>query len=111
MHCSLAMAHNGSMLGLWIVRDAAGQALLAKVQNEVYVLAFGSAQKASRARDAFGAAGSPFLIVAANVRYVLDEVRMAGARGFIVDYDTELSRFSSAHPLPAAPAMSAAAAR
>jgi hypothetical protein len=110
MHCSLAMAHNGTMLGLWIVRDGAGQTLLAKVQNEVYVLAFGSAQKASRARDAFGAAGSPFLIVTANVRDVLDEVRMAGARGFIVDYDTELSRFSSAHALPAATAMSAAAA-
>ncbi|MGZ3408612.1 MAG: hypothetical protein ACXVAN_19310 [Polyangia bacterium] len=105
------MAHIGSMLGLWIVRDAAGQALLAKVQHEVYVLAFGSAIKASRARDAFGAAGSPFLIVAANLRDVVDEARLAGARGFIVDYDVALSRFASAHPLPAPPAIPAAAAR
>jgi hypothetical protein len=111
MHCSLPMAHNGTMLGLWVVRDAAGQTLLAKVQNEMYVLAFGSAVKASRARDAFGAAGSPFLLVHANLRDVIDEVRMAGARGFIVDYDVELSRFASAHALPATPSQSAVGAR
>ena len=111
MHSCQPMAHNGTMLGLWVVREAAGQTLLAKVQNEMYVLAFGSAVKASRARDAFGATGSPFLLVNANLRDVLDEVRMAGARGFIVDYDVELSRFASAHPLPATPTQPIAAAR
>jgi hypothetical protein len=111
MHSPVPMAHNGTMLGLWIVRDRAGQALLAKVQTEVYVLAFSSAIKASRTRDAFGAEGAPFLIVAANVRDVIEEARMAGARGFIVDYDVELSRFASAHPLPVAASMPAAAAR
>ncbi len=100
MQCWLPMAHNGSMLGLWIVRDYAGQALLAKVHDEVYVLAFGSAVRANRARDAFGAEGAPFLIVAANVRDVVDRARADGARGFIVDYDADLARFTSAHPLP-----------
>lgn len=105
------MAHNGSMLGLWIVRDAAGDALFAKVQREVYVLAFTSAVKAMRACEAFGATGSPFLIVAANVRDVVERARAADARGFIVDYDTELSRFTSAHPLPSATQAPMAAAR
>ena len=100
MHPSLSMAHDGSMLGLWIVRDAAGQTLLAKVQREVYVLAFRSAVKAIRARDSFGAVGAPFLIVAANQRGIVEDARMAGARGFIVDYDVELSMFASAHLLP-----------
>jgi len=94
------MAHNGSMLGLWILRDASGQPLLAKVHDDVYVLAFGSAVKATRAREAFGAAGTPFLIVAANVRDVVAHARADGALGFIVDYDPTLSRFTSAHPLP-----------
>ena len=111
MHSWLPMAHDGSMLGLWIVRDRAGQTLLAKVQNEVYVLAFRSAVKATRTRDSLGAEGAPFLIVAANARAVIDEARLAGARGFIVDYDAELSMFASAHLLPAAASMPAAAAR
>jgi hypothetical protein len=111
MHYTVAMAHNGSMLGLWIVRDRAGQTLLAKVHDEVYVLAFGSAVKATRARETLGADGAPFLIVAANVRDIVDEARSAGARGFIVDYDAERATFTSAHPLPTASAMSAATAR
>ncbi len=98
-----AMAHlNGSMIGLWIVRDRAGHALLAKVADEVYLLAFGSATMASRAREAFGAEGAPFLIVAANLRDVVEDARAAGARGFIADYDVERAVFRSAHPLPTA---------
>lgn len=103
MHCSLTMAHNGTMLGLWILRDPSGQPLLAKVHDDVYVLAFGSAAKATRAREAFGATGAPFLIVAANVRDVVDRARADGALGFIVDYDPPLARFTSAHPLPHPP--------
>jgi hypothetical protein len=101
------MARNGTMVGLWIVRDGAGDALLAKVQKEVYVLAFTSAVKATRAREAFGAEGAPFLIVAANVHSVVERARAAYARGFIVDYDVELSRFASAHLLPPAASYSA----
>ena len=107
MQCWLAMAHNGSMLGLWIVRDSAGQALLAKVRDELYVLAFGSAARAVRAREALGAGGAPFLIVAANVHGVVASLRADGARGFIVDYDPELARFASAHPLPSPTMVSA----
>lgn len=102
------MAHSGSMLGLWIVRDRAGEALLAKVHGDIYVLAFGSNVKAARARDMLGAEGAPFLIVAANVRGVVRSARAAGARGFIVDYDPERAVFASAHPMPDAESLSAA---
>lgn len=105
------MAHNGSMIGLWIVRDNAGHALFAKVHDELYVLAFGSSHKATSAREAFGADGSPFLIVTPNVRDVVERARTAGALGFIVDYDVEGARFASAHPLPPAPVAPTAAAR
>ncbi|HEX8952950.1 MAG TPA: hypothetical protein VF945_13935 [Polyangia bacterium] len=101
------MAHNGSMLGLWIVRDGAGQALLAKVQHEIYVLAFSSAARAMRAREAFAATGSPFLIVAANLHDVLTRAHTDGARAFILDYDPTLARFSTAHALPNPPSTAA----
>src|SRR5207253_4528537 len=81
MHCWRAMRHNGTMLGMWIVRDGTGQTLLAKVQGEVYVLAFGSAVRAIRAKELLGAEGAPFLIVAANVAGVVREARADGARG------------------------------
>jgi hypothetical protein len=88
------------MLGLWIVRDLAGDALLARVHGELYVLAFSSAVRASRARELFGVDGSPFLTVAANLRGVVTASQAAGARGVIVDYDHERAVFSSAHQLP-----------
>jgi hypothetical protein len=103
------MTHNGSMLGLWIVRDRDGQTLLARVQGEDYVLAFGSAVRASKARESLGAEGTPFLIVAANVRDIVESARGAGALGFIVDYDAERACFASAHSLPVTTAPAAAA--
>lgn len=111
MHHMASMAHNGSMVGLWIVRDSAGQALYAKVHDEAHVLAFTSSHRATSARAAFGAEGAPFLIVAANVRDVLERARTDGARGFIVDYDVEGARFASAHLLPSATTAPTAAAR
>ncbi|MDB4966321.1 MAG: hypothetical protein JWN44_2010 [Myxococcales bacterium] len=99
------------MLGLWIVRDGAGQALLARVQGDVYVLAFSSAVRAMRARELLGAEGVPFLIVAANVVGVVRDARADGARGFIVDYDPEAAVFKSAHGLPSAESTLASAAR
>jgi hypothetical protein len=111
MHSSAAMTHDGSMLGLWIVRDGSGQPLLARVQGEVYVLAYRSALKATRAREAFGADGVPFLIVAANVRGVVESARAVGALDFIVDYDVECARFDSAHALPSPTMPATAAAR
>jgi hypothetical protein len=106
-----SMAHNGSMVGLWIVRDSAGHALYAKVHEELYVLAFTSSHRAMRAREAFSADGAPFLIVAANVRDVVERARTGGALGFIVDYDVECARFASAHPLPSATTAPTAAVR
>ncbi len=103
------MAHNGSMLGLWILRDASGQPVLAKVRDDLYVLTFGSAVKATRAREGLGAAGAPFLIVTANVRDVVDRARADGSRAFIVDYDPALATFASAHALPSRFAESVAA--
>lgn len=95
------MTQTESMLGMWIVRgDGAGDALLARVQEELYVLAFSSAIRASRCRDALGAEGRPFFIVAANVREVVAQQREAGARGFILDYDPARAAFSAAHALP-----------
>lgn len=111
MHHMWPMAHNGSMVGLWIVRDSAGQPLYAKVHEELYVLAFTSSHRAASARAAFNADGVPFLIVAANVRDLVERVRADGARGFIVDYDVEGARFSSAHPLPPAITAPTAAVR
>jgi len=105
------MRHNGTMLGLWIVRDATGQTLLARVQGDVYVLAFGSAVRAMRARELLAAEGAPFLIVAANVAGVVREARADGARGFIIDYDPEAAVFKSAHGLPAQEATVTAGAR
>ncbi|HXU73853.1 MAG TPA: hypothetical protein VN947_31250 [Polyangia bacterium] len=99
------------MVGLWIVRDNAGQPLYAKVHEELYVLAFTSSHRATSARTAFAADGAPFLIVAANVRDVLERSRGDGARGFIVDYDVDAARFVSAHLLPPAVTAPAAAAR
>ena len=111
MQYDLPMVHNDSMLGLWIVRDTAAQTLLAKVEDELYVLAFTSAPRAIRTRAALQAEGSPFLIVAANARDVIGEARTSGARGFIVDYDADRAAFASAHPLPTADAVAVAAAR
>jgi hypothetical protein len=97
------MSHPETMIGLWIVRgDGAGDALLARVQGELYVLAFSSAIRAGRCRDALGAEGRPFYIVAANVREIVAQQRSAGAVGFIVDYDPARAVFSAAHALPAA---------
>ncbi len=93
------MARGHSVEGLWIVRDADGAALLARVHQELYLLVFSSVMRASRARELLGAAGRPFLIVARNVRQVVGEARSAGARGFIVDYDAERAVFAAAHPL------------
>ena len=74
--------------------------MLARVQDELYVLAFSSAVRAGACRDALGAEGKPFYVCGANLAQVVGQVREAGARGFIVDYDAANARFASAHPLP-----------
>jgi hypothetical protein len=101
------MRQSGTLLGLWIVRtgdtSSSVSTLLARVQEELYVLAFSSALRAAACRDALGAGGCAFYVCSANLAGVLDEARAAGARGFIVDYDAAEARFASAHALPATP--------
>jgi hypothetical protein len=98
------MRQPGSLIGLWIVRTAgtppSQDTLLARVQEELYVLAFSSAIRAGACVNALGAEGSPFYVCHANVESVVRQARDSGARGFIVDYDASCARFSSAHPLP-----------
>jgi hypothetical protein len=99
------MTNKGTLLGLWIVRNNSNlqsdSTLLARVQDELYILAFSSAVRASACRDAFGAEGQPFLLVSRNLEQVVREARAAGARGFILDYDAARATFTSAHLLPA----------
>jgi hypothetical protein len=97
------MRHDGSLNGLWIVRTSdpgTPGALLARVQEDLYALAFTNAPRAGAAARALGSEGKPFYVCRANIEGVVRELREAGARGFIVDYDTELARFASAHALP-----------
>ena len=88
------MKHNGSMLGLWIVRTndtvSSDDMLLASVHDELYILAFTNAPRAQACTRALGAEGRAFYVLAANVEQVVRAGRSAGAHGFIVDYDAEL---------------------
>jgi hypothetical protein len=97
------MIHDGTLNGLWIVRTGDGQVpLLARVRDELYVLVFTNALKATRCGVALGAEGKPFYVCGANIAGVVHELRAQGARAFIVDYDVERASFTSAHPLPRA---------
>jgi hypothetical protein len=109
MHSVKAMRHNGSMLGLWIIRttEKHAETLLGKVQSDLYLFAFTSAVRASSCMTQLGAAGAPFYVCGANVEAIVHDARSSGVRGFIVDYDPSRACFVSAHPLPS----EAAAAR
>jgi hypothetical protein len=97
------MRSDGRLTGLWIVRSGTSVAspLLARVQDELYVLAFTNAPRAARCSTDLGAAGQPFYVCRANLDEVVRELHLAGVRGFIVDYDPGLTSFVSAHALPA----------
>ena len=98
------MRHDGSLNGLWIVRTGdtprASTPLLARVQDEVFVLAFTNAPKAASCCEALSTVGRPFYVCTANIAGVEEELRAVGARGFIVDYDAGRTSFTSAHSLP-----------
>jgi hypothetical protein len=97
------MRRDGTLNGLWIVRTTdtgSSGALLARVQEELYVLAFTNAPRASAACLALGAEGKAFYVCSANLELVSRELQDAGARGFIVDYDAGRTSFTSAHALP-----------
>ena len=108
------MRHDGSLNGLWIVQTqppftapsappafvgAPSTPLLARVQNDVYALAFTNAPRATAACSALGAEGKPFYVCRANIAQVVRTLRDVGARGFIVDYDPSRAAFASAHLL------------
>jgi hypothetical protein len=95
------MKHNGTLLGRWVVRVGGdAQTLLARVEDELYLLAFSSAVRADACARALGASGRPFYVCSANLQGLIGEARGAGARGFIVDYDAGRAAFASAHALP-----------
>jgi hypothetical protein len=104
------MRHNGSMLGLWIVRTPEAESLVGRVQGELYLLAFSNAPRAGDCMRALGAGGTPFYVCNANLEGLLREARSAGVNGFIVDYDAERAAFASAHRLPVPVAAAARAA-
>jgi hypothetical protein len=97
------MKRNATLTGLWVLATNAVPSmttLLARVQADVYLLAFSSAPRAERCCAAIGAEGRPFYVCAANVDAIVRDARASGARGFIVDYDPARAGFDSAHPLP-----------
>ena len=100
------MGRSGTMLGLFMLRTEgeapAGGPVMARIEGELYALCFSNAQRAIGARANFGVDAQPFYVCAANTQQVLDELREAGARGFILDYDPHSATFSSAGALPVA---------
>lgn len=98
------MRNDGTLNGLWIVRTgdtpASSTPLLVRVKDELFVLAFTNAPKATRCSLALGADGKPFYVCRPNIDRVIHELRVAGARGFIIDYEATDGGFVSAHGLP-----------
>lgn len=101
---AMMMTNQGTLKGLWVLRAgeaAEAGALLARVQDDLYVLAFTNAPRATSCARVLGAEARPFYVVDANLGSVVREARDAGARAYIVDYDAERATFASAYPLPA----------
>jgi hypothetical protein len=98
------MVRDGTLYGLWIVRTngTPGEqgAMLASVQNQLFVLAFTNAPRAQACARALGDGGMPFYVCRANIDGVMRDVRASGASGFIVDYDAAHATFRTAHALP-----------
>jgi hypothetical protein len=92
------------MVGLFmLVTDGPppdGGPLLARVEGQLYALAFSSTQRASVVREALGARGATlFYVCTANRDQVERELRLAGARGYIVDFDPRSDSYASAGAL------------
>ena len=101
------MAKHGSLLGLFLLRTDGpppeGGPVLARIEGELYALAFSDAPHAGAARQRLELeVARPFYVCAANADQVVRELRAAGACGFIVDYDPTSSTFSSAGVIPCA---------
>ena len=100
------MGQSGTMLGLFMLRidgeAPVGGPVMARIEGELYALCFSNAQRAASARATLGVEAQPFYVCAANRGQVIDELREAGVRGFILDYDSNSATFSSAGALPVA---------
>jgi hypothetical protein len=103
------MARNGgstrSMVGLFMLRTEGppptGGPVYARIEGELYALVFSDSQRAHGARATLGCDGArPFYVCAANSAAVARELRDAGVRGFILDYDPSSATFSSAGAIP-----------
>src|SRR5581483_9899068 len=99
-----SMVRDGTLNGLWIVRTndtpEVQATVLARVQNQLFALAFTDAPRALACARALGTSGAPFYVCRANIDGVLSELRSSGAFGFIVDYDASRATFRTAHALP-----------
>lgn len=94
-----------SIVGLFmLVTDGPppdGGPVMARIEGELYALFFSNAQRAALAQARLGFDGArPFYVCAANTERVARDLRSAGARGFIVDYDPSSATFSSAGAIP-----------
>lgn len=93
-----------SVLGLFLLRTDGpppdGGPVMARIEGQLYALAFSDAQRASGARSGLGIEARPFYVCAANTTDVVRELRAAGARGVIVDYDPGRATFDRALALP-----------
>ena len=92
------------MLGMFMLRTAAGVddagPVMARIDGELYVMMFSNAARANGARASLGMDhASPFYICEANRADVIRELQVAGARGFIVDYDTQSASYTTAGAL------------
>jgi hypothetical protein len=93
-------------VGLFILRTEGpppgGGPVFARIDGELYVLAFSDSQRATGARATLGVGEArPFYVCEANSEAVVRELRTAGVRGFIVDYDSSSSTFTGAGSIPA----------
>src|SRR5262249_24395813 len=91
----------GSLIGLFLLRTDGhapdGGPLLARIEGQLYAMAFSDAPRARQAQEQLGAPGATmFYVCAANLAQVIGELRAAGACGFIVDYDAQRATFAHA---------------
>ena len=93
-----------SLLGHFILRtDGAaplGGPVLARIEGELYLLAFSDRPRALAARARLGVPdAAPFYVCLANREELVRELHATGARGFITDYDPGSSTFAAAGSL------------
>ncbi len=93
-----------SVIGLFLLRTEGpppdGGPVMARIEGQLYALAFSDAQRATGARSGLGVEARPFYVCAANTTDVVRELRAAGARGVIIDYDPRQATFQTALALP-----------